>query len=876
MWSVMSDSPTPPATGHPLGMVACQRCNLGPAATLIRNRGDFSSPLVIVGEAPGEEERERGEVFIGPSGQLLEWALVHTGLDSYKPWITNSVKCFPGRSVKPTKTQVTACCETFLHGELAAHPRQLILCLGGTASLALVGRADKVTEHMGVVAMSPQGYPCLFNVHPAAVLRDPGLMPGFLLVFERAKGLLDGTFTFAQQPTVTMCWDEAEAVQAVRQLAEEVNGDVPLAFDFETTSLDPHTCDIIGLALSASAERGVWLDGPMLKRSPVVEGALALVRTLFADETVAKVAHNAKFDTIIAERHIGPVRGPLHDTMIAAQLWDENLPLGLKEQGVLRLGLPRWDELTRGKRDYAAIYAENPQGLAQYAGTDACVTAALASTFQLPELATRPVYSIMSDALRTLADMECRGMLVDPTVLDRMAAVAEDVADEALGVLKSLVGHDDFNPGSTQQVGAALYTQFQFPVLKRSERTGAPSTDEESLKGLMAYAQTDPDREAFLRALITYRGVTKTVSTYIEGITKRLHEDGRLRCSYNVCGAATGRLSSSGPNMQNVPKVLRPIFIAPDGFVLGEFDFSQLEVRIGAALSHDEAMLQAIADADADYARYTAERVDYDAWCARVEERTWIDPRDVAATDTAVIQQIVMDTEEAWRTPPKPALDTHRLFAAIIFDKAPEDVTDEERTAAKTSVFGIMYGKDIFTLTQDFGGNEELATRVYNAFFNAFPGFAAWRKKIMAFATRHGYVENPYGRVRRLPAATLNFKASIFKRLVAEALRQAVNTPIQGSGGTLTVDRLNQVAARAQTEWWDVYPVATVHDSIVLEMRESDVAELAPQVAGMMAAPCPLLDVPLRADWTVGHHWGGEFNEAKYRAYLLGEKKLLG
>jgi DNA polymerase-1 len=395
-----------------------------------------------------------------------------------------------------------------------------------------------------------------------------------------------------------------------------------------------------------------------------------------------------------------------------------------------------------------------------------------------------------------LADMEDRGILLDQKFL----GVMRKKLDQKLKVLVKGIhdlAREEFNINSSQQLSRILFDVLGIGTkgLRKTAKGGVISTRESELEKLKG-------EHPIISLVLDYRELAKLKNTYVDALPELVDPaDGRLHTTFNQTGASTGRLSSSNPNLQNIPilseygREVRKAFIAQKGFVLASFDYSQIELRVAAHMAHDEKMI------------------------------------------------------EAFRS----GADIHRITAAAVYHVSPEDVTSELRRAAKTLNFGVLYGMGSSAFAEATGFSRVEAKRFIDEYFRDFSGIAAFIQSTKEFAREHGYVETLFGRRRYIPEiVSPNFQ------MRREAERMAINHPIQG---TATGDIIKLAMVKI-AEWVHknkheehIRLLLQVHDELVIEIAEDQAQKVMPEIKQIMESIADL-DVPLVVDVKVGYNWG--------------------
>ena len=594
----------------------------------------------------------------------------------------------------------------------------------------------------------------------------------------------------------------------IRQLAKaEI-----ISVDAETTGLNPMQADLCGICLSVEVGKGWYIP----VRSPEPQSHLDTttvvdrLRPILEDPKRPKCGHNIKYDWLVLKRAGLHLRGVAVDTMIASYVVDSNRPshgLDPLAQALLHYHcIPISDLIGRATRgNPQKTFDQVPLDLAtEYAAEDADVTLRLWKHFE-PQLNAMKLRKLFDETemplVEVLATMEYSGIRVDPDILDAQRELLAKRIDKLRQQLIDAAPHA-FNPDSPKQLAAALFNApdadppgLGLKPLKKN-KTG-PSTDIEVLEKLAA----DPGIESQIPQLIVeYRQLTKLVNTYLVALKGCIDPDtGRIHASFHQTVAATGRLSSSDPNLQNIPirtevgRQIRAAFVAPPGFQLITADYSQIELRILAHLSQDETLIDAFRN----------------------------------------------------------DLDIHTAVAAEVYGVALKDVTREQRNSAKMVNFGIIYGITAFGLARRLGegvSNEQAAT-IINDYKARYPGIDRFLGECVSKAKRQGYVETMLGRRRAVPQVE---SRNPNERQLGD--RIAINSVVQGSAADLI--KLAMIDLHRQLP--DQYPgtrmLLQIHDELVFEVPDKDVPRVMPFVVERMESAMKLR-VPLKVEAAAAGNW---------------------
>jgi DNA polymerase-1 len=581
-----------------------------------------------------------------------------------------------------------------------------------------------------------------------------------------------------------------------------------LALDTETTSLDPMRAELVGMSLAVAPGRSWYLpfahvapDGELAGGTaprnlpPLTSEPLAPLRDLLSDPRVPKAGHNIKYDWLVLRRAGVELAGVSFDSMLASFVLDpgrRSHALDDLARERLSLAVGTYAELVgrgRAERPFAAVPLADA---ARYCAVDSEVVLRLRGAFR-PELEdhqlVRLLETIEMPLMPVLVDMESRGVCLD---LTRLGEISRAFAGE-LTALERAIYHaagTDFNINSTPQLRHVLFEKHQLPILKKT-KTG-PSTDYEVLEQLAAMGHEVP------RLLIEYRELSKLKSTYVDALPGFIHPlTGRIHTSFNQTGAATGRLSSSDPNLQNIPvrtprgEAIRRAFVAPPGAMLLTADYSQIELRLLAHLSGDPAFVEAFEQGG----------------------------------------------------------DIHRQTAAIIFGVAQDQVTPEMRARAKTINFGTIYGQGAFALSRQLGITQDDAKRFIEQYFTRFAGVRAWLDRTVTEAREKGYVETLFGRRRYIPELKdRNYNIRAFGE------RTATNSPLQGSAADLIKIAMIRIAGALKERGLASRMILQVHDELVVEVPRGE-EEVATELVKRHMEGAAELRVPLVVSVGMGMNW---------------------
>ena len=590
-----------------------------------------------------------------------------------------------------------------------------------------------------------------------------------------------------------------------------------VALDTETSSLEPHDAELIGLSLAASPSE-VWYlpfghrapmqglfpeehhdDGasPKVKNlPPITDPRCGPIAELLRDASVPKAGHNLKYDVQVLRRAGIEVAGIACDTMLSAFVLDPSRrSFGIDALALEFLGtsMTQYADLT-GKGKSQIPFAEVPvEKAAKYCGADSATVLALDQIFSpdLDRTALRPLLArIELPLLPVLVDMEWAGIAIDGEHFARLGRELGADLQVLEQEIQHLAGDKPLNINSPKQLAQILFVDQGLPVIKKT-KTG-PSTDADVLEQLADMGHELP------RRILGYRELQKLKSTYVDVLpTKVNRETGRIHTSFNQVGAQTGRLSSTDPNLQNIPirsprgEAIRRGFIPRHGWKFVVADYSQIELRLMAHLSGDPAFSEAFRRGE----------------------------------------------------------DIHRQTAAIIFGVPLSDVTSEMRSRAKTINFGTIYGQGPFALSKQLGITQDEAKRFIADYFSRFAGVRAFLDAQVAIAREKGYVETLFGRRRYIAEINdRNFNIRSFGE------RTAQNTPLQGSAADLIKLAMITIHHALPAAGLQSHLLLQVHDELVVEAPEAEAAATAELVKRHMEGAA-VLNVPLVVTVGIGDNW---------------------
>ncbi len=607
--------------------------------------------------------------------------------------------------------------------------------------------------------------------------------------------------------------DEAQ----LQSLAAELKAAAVIAFDTETTSIDQMSAELVGISLAVDGQRGFYVPvghraangqeqsemfaEPLGHQLPLAS-VIAALRPPLEDPTIAKVAHNAVYDVMILRRYGIDVAPIAFDTMLAE--WVKNPIskfLGLKAlvAQTLDVQMTEISELLgKGKKQKTMDRIDIEQA-APYAAADATLTwrlrAPLEADIQNAGL-EKVFHNLELPLIPIISDMQAHGVSLDVPFLSAMSErlsrrimKLEETVHEAGGIGK-------FNIGSPKQLNMVLFEVLRLPTDGLKKTKLGFSTDFTTLETLR-------DAHPIIEMIVQYRELSKLKSTYVDALPQLVNEHtGRLHTSYNQAGSATGRFSSSNPNLQNIPirtelgREVRRAFVAPEGYLLLAVDYSQIELRVMAHISEDETLIDAF-------------------------HRN---------------------------------LDIHQATAAAVHGIEPAEITYEQRSFAKRVNFGLMYGMSAFRLARESDLTRQEAGNFIKTYFERMPGVEQYIKDTKDFVRKHGFTETIYGRQRKYPALI----AKRNRMSMAAEERAAINMPIQGTAADILKQSMINLNRRLAQAGCDAAMILQVHDELVLEVKADQLAAVKALVVDTMESALPdgkPLRVPLKANASYGSNW---------------------
>lgn len=587
----------------------------------------------------------------------------------------------------------------------------------------------------------------------------------------------------------------ADTAEKQIALCEQLLQEKSFAFDTETEGLDPLTAGLVGMSF-AIREQEAWYVPVPANREEATDIVLRLAPALQHPE-IEKVGQNIKFDILALRKYGVRVKGPLFDTMLAHYLLNPELRHGmdyLAETYLKYKTVPIEDLIGPKGKKQASMRTVPIEQIKEYAAEDADVTLRLKHYFA-PLLKQEGLESLFFEMemplIYVLAEMEATGVKLDTNALKQSSEVLSQQLTALEDSIYDLAGQS-FNINSTKQVGEILFDKLKLDEKAKKTKTGGYSTSEEVLEKIRG-------KHPIVDKLLEYRGIKKLLSTYIDALPALIHpETGKIHTSFNQAVTATGRLSSTNPNLQNIPvrdelgREIRKAFIADDDdCIFFSADYSQIELRLMAHLSNDPHMVE--------------------AFCS--------------------------------------GADIHAATAAKIYGIPVEEVTSDMRRKAKTANFGIIYGISVFGLAERLSIPRAESKELIDGYFQTYPRIKEYMEESIRVAKEKGYVETLFKRKRFLP--DINSHNAIVR---GYAERNAINAPIQGSAADIIKLAMIRIHQRFEAEHLKSRMILQVHDELNFNVRKEEFDRVKEIVLDCMEHVLQLR-VPLIADCGEGKNW---------------------
>ncbi len=581
----------------------------------------------------------------------------------------------------------------------------------------------------------------------------------------------------------------------IKELANNLSKQKAFCFDTETSGINVWESSLVGISFSWKKHEAYYMPVSAAKDEAIA--LLNIFKEVFEDKSIIKIGQNLKFDVLMLKRYGININGPFFDTMVAHHLIQPGQRHGMDFLAEIYLGYKTVpiESLIGAKGKKQGSMLDVPvEKIKEYAGEDADITLQLKEILK-KELQEHQLNDLFTDIemplLNVLVEMESHGVRLDVDELQQSGEILEDRLMKLEARIREMAGRA-FNVNSPKQVGEILFDVLKIDSKASRTKSGQYSTNEEVLQKLK-------DKHPIVSVILEQRSLKKLLSTYIYALPKLVNkETGRIHTSYNQALVVTGRLSSSNPNLQNIPirddegKEIRKAFVPSDeDHVFLSADYSQVELRIMAHLSEDEHMLAAF----------------------------------------------------------KRGEDIHAATAAKIFKVALNEVNSDMRRKAKTANFGIIYGISAFGLAQRLNIPRSEAKSIIDGYFSSFQGVKAYMDESVKRARDKGYVSTLFGRRRYLP--DINSRNAVVRGM---AERNAINAPIQGTAADIIKKAMIDIQNRIEAEGYKTKMILQVHDELNFDVPKNEIDKIQVLVKEAMESACELR-VPLEVDMGLGSNW---------------------
>ena len=569
-----------------------------------------------------------------------------------------------------------------------------------------------------------------------------------------------------------------------------------ITFDTETTGVDSLNTEIVGMSFCINPGKAYYV--PCSEDQKVARSTVQYFKEIFEDEKIEKVAHNLKFDMQVLAMYGVELAGPIYDTMVAHYISNTSIRHKMDVMAEAYLGyspVPIEDLIGKKGKNQKSMRDVDLEKITEYAAEDADITLQLKGAVEkmVAEVEGEKLLNEMEFPLiYVLNEMEKEGISLDVKFLKEMSSDMEKELLEKRDLIYKLAGLE-FNIDSPKQMGPVLFEHLKIPYKGKKTKTGQYQTNEATL------SLFKNDHE-IVRAILNYRELRKLKSTYVDALPSLINpRTGRIHTTFNQTIAATGRLSSLNPNLQNIPirtdrgRQIRKAFIPRDSdHILLAADYSQIELRIIASITKDEGMLEAFRKGE----------------------------------------------------------DIHSSTAAKVFGVKLEDVDKDMRRKAKAVNFGLAYGQSAFGLSQTLGIKRGEAKEIIENYFSKFPGIKNYMTSTIEFARSHGYVETLLKRRRYL--RDINSKNHTVR---SQAERNAINSPIQGSAADLIKIAMIKVQNAIKKAGFKSKMLLQVHDELVFDIKKDELEAIKPMIEENMKNAIPNLHVPIEVGMGIGENW---------------------
>ena len=579
----------------------------------------------------------------------------------------------------------------------------------------------------------------------------------------------------------------------MRILADKLKNTKEFALDTETTNTDPILAELVGISFSTKENEGFYVPVSAIRED--AEKVVGIFKDVIEDESILKIGQNIKYDYIMFKKYGVEIKGHIFDTLIAHYLLqpEQRHNMDYLAEVYLKYQTIHIESLIGKGKNQKSMRDVDVNDVCEYASEDADITLRLKNVFE-SELKKESLVNLFNDVeiplIKVLADMEMTGVRLDKEALkqssitlNEMIAKTEKEIYDAAGIV--------FNVNSPKVVGEVLFDNLKIDSKAKKTKTGQYSTTEEVLEKLS-------DKHPVINLILEYRGLKKLLSTYVDSLPLLVDKkDGKIHTSFNQAVTSTGRLSSSNPNLQNIPirgeigRELRKAFIPDEGCLFFSADYSQIELRLMAELSGDQNMIDAFLSGE----------------------------------------------------------DIHAATAAKIYKVPIDEVTRDMRAKAKTANFGIIYGISAFGLSSRLNISRSEAKELIDGYFASFPAVKEFMDKCIENAREKGYVETLFGRKKMLP--DINSKNGVVR---GYAERNAINAPIQGTAADIIKIAMVRIADEFKKHNIKSKMILQVHDELNFNVLPQEREIVKDIVVSQMENVCKMR-IPLVADCGFGNNW---------------------
>ncbi len=587
-----------------------------------------------------------------------------------------------------------------------------------------------------------------------------------------------------------------ETEEDIIRLVSKLENTKEFCFDTETTGTDPHLAELVGISFSYRKFEAYYIPFPEDREKTIA--LLSLLKPVLENQEIIKIGQNLKYDIIVLANYGIKVSGKLFDTMLAHYLLE---PSKRHNMTVLARNYLDYDpvsiETLIGKKgkNQKSMRSVSPEKISKYAGEDADITFQLKEILEKELVKDKELKKLAEDIefplVYVLANMETNGVKISTEQLQNYEKELSERIEKTESKIYELAG-SEFNIASPKQLGVILFEKLKIVDKPKKTKTGQYATGEEELKKLK-------DKHEIINLILEYRALAKLLSTYVKALPELINpKTGKIHTSYNQAVTATGRLSSTNPNLQNIPirtedgKKIREAFIPSDeNHILLAADYSQIELRIMAHLSRDKNMLEAFLNNE----------------------------------------------------------DIHTATAAKIFGVKQEEVTKEMRSKAKSANFGIIYGISAFGLAQNLEISRSEAKELIDGYFATYPDVKKYMDESIRIAREKGYVSTVFGRKRQLP--NINSRNSLLR---SNDERNAINAPIQGTAADIIKIAMNKCFKKINDAGLNAKMILQVHDELVFDVPKNELEKTKKIVIEEMENAVKL-SVNLIVDTNYGENW---------------------